>query len=51
MIKRLTWVVFILLWILTTFLLVIPFIYWVITGNNWIDPEVVYNKLFEEEES
>jgi len=47
MIKRLIWILFILLWTISTFLLVIPFIYWVITGKNWIDPENIHNKTFD----
>lgn len=48
MIIRILWILFLILWTISTFILVIPFVYWVIAGRNWIDPEKIYNKLFED---
>lgn len=42
---RIYWVVFIPLWLIITSTLVIPIIWYVISGREWIDPEIIYNKL------
>jgi hypothetical protein len=44
--NRIIWMLFIVLWISSTFVLVFPFLYWIFTGKDWIDPELVHDKLF-----
>lgn len=36
-------------WLILTTTLIVPFIYWILTGGEWVDPKNVYNKLFENE--
>jgi len=45
MFRRIVWVIFMPIWILISVTLVIPGLYWIITGKDWFDPEIVYNKL------
>jgi len=42
---RMYWTIFIPLWLIVTSTLITPIIWYIITGRDWIDPEIVYNKL------
>ena len=42
---RMYWVMFIPLWLIITSTLITPIIWYIISGRDWIDPEIVYNKL------
>ncbi len=42
---RLFWVFFMGTWLFVTCTLVVPIIWYVITGKDWVNPEKVYNKI------
>jgi hypothetical protein len=42
---RLYWMIFMPIWVLITSTLIIPMIWYVVTGRNWIDPETIYNRI------
>ena len=42
---RMFWAIFMPFWLIITVTLIIPIIWYIISGRGWIDPEIVYNKL------
>ena len=47
---RMYWTIFIPLWLIVTSTLITPIIWYIITGRDWIDPEIVYTTLNKNKE-